>query len=62
MKNLIIIKRATDKITKLIDDIEEKKVQDVFVILISDILEKKSKIKKFFEKHKDYCMHPFLRR
>ena len=39
-EKLIIIKRATDKITKIIDEISENKVQDVFVILISDILEK----------------------
>ena len=46
-EKLIIIKRATDKITKIIDEISENKVQDVFVILISDILEK-IKIKEFF--------------
>ena len=58
-EKLIIIKRATDKITKIIDEISENKVQDVFVILISDILEKKSKLKNFFEKHKDAVCIPF---
>ena len=58
-EKLIIIKRATDKITKIIDEISENKVQDVFVILISDILEKKSKLRNFFEKHKDAVCIPF---
>ena len=48
----IIIKRATDKILKIIEQIEEKDNSDIRIILNSDVLEKKSKLRNFFEKSK----------
>jgi len=49
---LIIIQRVTDKIFKIIEDLIEIKNEDVTIIFISDALEKKSKLRNFFEKDK----------
>ena len=51
-EKIIIIKRVTDKILKIIEEIEEKNITDVKIILNADILEKKSKLRSFFEKSK----------
>jgi len=48
-EKLIIINNATDKILGLILEILEKKINDVSLILKSGTLEKKSKLRKFFE-------------
>jgi DNA polymerase III subunit delta len=47
---LIIINRVSDKILHLIKEILLKKIEDIKFILKSDILEKKSKLRSFFEK------------
>ena len=52
-KKLIIIKDATDKIKETVEEIFEKKIDDVTIILVSNILEKKSKLRNFFEKNKN---------
>lgn len=49
---LIIISRATDKIFNLIEEISEKNLDNVYIVLKSVVLEKKSKIRNFFEKDK----------
>jgi len=49
---IIIIYGATDKITDRIISIHEKNPDNVFIILFSEILEKKSKLRNFFEKAK----------
>ena len=49
---LVIIQRVSDKILKVIEELKEKEVEDVAIILISDQLEKKSKLRAFFEKDK----------
>ena len=51
-QKLIIVNRASDKIKNLIEEINEKKIDDVNIILISSILEKKSKLRSLFEKDK----------
>jgi DNA polymerase-3 subunit delta len=51
-KKLIIISRATDKIRTIIEDIIEKKIDGITVILNSGLLDKKSKLRSFFEKNK----------
>ena len=51
-EKLIIVSSVTNKITKIIEELVEKKFQDVFLILISDKLEKKSKLRLLFEKKK----------
>jgi len=50
---LIIITRATDKIKNIIEEIIEKKIQDLTIVLNANILEKKSKLRNFFEKNKE---------
>ena len=49
-EKIIIIKRVTDKILKVIEEIEEKNIEDVKIIINADILDKKSKLRSFFEK------------
>ncbi|MDC2969885.1 DNA polymerase III subunit delta [Candidatus Pelagibacter sp.] len=58
-EKLVIISRSTDKICKIIEEIIEKKVEDLAIILISDALEKKSKLRNLFEKNKDIICIPF---
>jgi len=58
-QKIIIISRATDKIKDIIEEIVEKKIEDVKIILISNILDKKSKIRNFFEKNKKTICIPF---
>ena len=58
-KKTIIIKRATDKIVKIIEVIHEKKLEDIKLILTSYNLEKKSKLRNLFEKEKKFICIPF---
>ena len=58
-EKLIIINRTTDKIKNLIDEIIEKKIDDIIIILNSNSLEKKSKLRILFEKNKDLMCVPF---
>jgi DNA polymerase III subunit delta len=58
-EKLIIIKRATDKIFKVIEEIINKNIDDLSLILISNTLEKKSKIRNFFEKNSNNICIPF---
>jgi len=58
-EKLIIINRATDKIKVLIESLIEKHPQDIQFILNSKNLEKKSILRKFFEKEKLTVCIPF---
>ena len=58
-EKLIIINRATDKILKNIESIYEKKISGLILIINSDILEKKSKLRSFFEKERELICIPF---
>ena len=51
-KKIIIIKRATDKIFRILSEIFSKKINDLTLFIDSDKLEKKSKLRSFFEKEK----------
>ena len=55
----IIIRRASDKIIRIIEQIEEKNHSDIRIIINSDVLEKKSKLRIFFEKSKKNICIPF---
>ena len=44
----ILIKRASDKILKIIEYIYSKNLEDINIIVNSDELEKKSKLRSFF--------------
>ena len=52
-KKIIIIKGATDLILNIIKDLNENNIVDT-IILNSDHLDKKSKLRSFFEKSKSY--------
>tara|TARA_B110000967_G_scaffold86517_1_gene89080 strand:+ start:507 stop:1499 length:993 start_codon:yes stop_codon:yes gene_type:complete len=52
-EKLIIINRATDKILDTIEELIERKIEDLIIILNANILEKKSKIRSLFEKKKE---------
>lgn len=56
---LIIISRTTDKLLKVIEGIIEKDLKDISIILISKALEKKSKLRNFFEKNTKTICVPF---
>lgn len=58
-KKTIIIKRASDKILKIINELNEKNIEDTTIIINSDNLEKKSKLRTFFEKHKNFICVAF---
>ena len=58
-EKLIIITQATDKIKDVLEEILEKKIEDLVVVLISGVLEKKSKLRSLFEKRKDTVCIPF---
>ena len=56
-EEIIIINRATDKIYSVIADISSKNIDDIIIIINADNLEKKSKLRSFFEKSKkDICI------
>jgi DNA polymerase III subunit delta len=58
-EKLIIINRATDKIKETIERVIEKKPEDIQIILNSKNLEKKSTLRKLFEKEKLIVCIPF---
>ena len=58
---LILVTRVSDKIIKLIDELLDKKIDDVKLVLNSQALEKKSKLRSLFEKEKSLICVPFYR-
>ena len=58
-EKLIIINRVGDKLFNVIDEIISENIEDVFFILTSGILEKKSKLRKLFENNKQTICIPF---
>ena len=56
---IIIIKRATDKIVKLVDELNTKNIEKTVIIIISDNLDKKSKLRSLFEKEKNFICVAF---
>ena len=48
----IVINRSTDKISEIIIDLMERNISNVTVIINAGVLEKKSKLRKLFEKEK----------
>ena len=60
-EKLIIINRATDKIRTIIEALIEKNPGDIQIILNSKNLEKKSTLRKLFEKEKSILCIPFYK-
>ena len=58
-EKLIVINRATDKIKEVIEELIEKNPEDIKIILSSKTLEKKSTLRKIFEKEKLTICVPF---
>ena len=58
-KKIIIINRATDKILKFTKEVLLKEIKDIILIINSKSLEKKSKLRNFFEKEKNTICIPF---
>jgi len=58
---IVTIYEATDKIIKKVNDIYDKYPENVFLIIFSNILEKKSKLRNFFEtEKKTICIPCYL--
>ena len=56
-EKIIIIKRVTDKILNIIEETKKINLDDIIIILNSENLEKRSKLRSYFEKSKkDVCM------
>ncbi len=58
-EKLIIINRATDKIKDIIEEIIDKNIVDLIIVLNSNILDKKSKLRNLFEKNNKTICIPF---
>ena len=58
-KKIIIIKRGSDKLLKIIEYTLDKKLEDVCIIINAPQLEKKSKLRSIFEKHKNLTCAAF---
>ena len=58
-KKLIIISETTNKILNIIEELIQRNLEDIFIILISDKLDKKSKLRSLFEKDKNLVCVPF---
>ena len=58
-EKIIIIKRATDKILKIFENIISKNINDLNIIINADNLEKKSKLRTYFEKNKKFVCVAF---
>jgi len=58
---LILISRVTDKIIKLVDTLQNKNISDTTIVLNTNILEKKSKLRSKFEKEKSLICIAFYK-
>ena len=58
-ERVVIIKRTSEKILKIIENFTLKQLEDTIIILNADILDKKSKLRSFFEKSKEFICVPF---
>ena len=57
-KKIFIISRVTEKFNDIIEQIIEKEVKDITIVLNSTILDKKSKLRKLFEKERNMICIP----
>ena len=58
-EKFFVVKRSTDKIIKIIEELEIEKINDTVIIINSGILEKKSKLRSLFEKDKKFICAAF---
>ena len=57
-RKIIIIKRATDKIYATIKDLIDRNISNIKIIINSDVLETKSKLRSLFEKNENLICIP----
>ena len=57
-KKIIIVNRCSEKIHVIIENIIEKKISDIKIILNANILDKKSKLRNLFEKSDELIIVP----
>ena len=58
---LILISRVSEKIAKLVNEILDRKINDVTIVLNAGSLDKKSKLRSNFEKDKNLICVPFYK-
>tara|TARA_B100001173_G_scaffold9187_1_gene8049 strand:- start:1435 stop:2427 length:993 start_codon:yes stop_codon:yes gene_type:complete len=58
-KKLLIFSRTSEKILKFIEEIVLKEIEDITIIINSKTLDKKSKLRSFFEKEDNCACIPF---
>ena len=58
-EKIVIIKRASEKFFKIIEEISSKNIKDLILIINADNLDKKSKLRSFYEKSKEYICVAF---
>ena len=58
-RKIIIISRVSEKIYSLIDEVRNKEIKDVKIIINSNSLDKRSKLRSNFEKENDLVCIPF---
>ena len=58
-EKIIIISRGSDKILKLVEEVVNNKIEDIKLVINCGLLDKKSKIRTFFEKNKSTICIPF---
>ena len=58
-KKILIISRVGERILKYIEEISDRNIEDIIIILRAGLLEKRSKLRIFFEKSKKLAIIPF---
>ena len=58
-EKIILINRASDKIVRIIEELIEKKISKISILVNSNILEKRSKLRSIFEKDGKLICVPF---
>ena len=58
-KKLYIISNVSEKILKLVEDFTSSNIEDITIIILASILDKRSKLRSFFEKEKNTVCIPF---
>ena len=58
-EKFIIINRASNKVLDVIEELIESKITDLKIIIKAGVLEKKSKLRSYFEKSKSVVITPF---
>ena len=58
-EKLVIINRVSDKFYKIIEELISRDIEELSIILVAGSLDKKSKIRNFFEKDAKTLCIPF---